>query len=843
MDTCCEDDLRMEIVRKKSEWNGLDYVEVSEDQLSLELYFLGKLPVELREKRPGLERYLAIEGGERVRNIRILNVDPFVSADPLKDDSLVVRLDKYGDFSTYTIRLTGVANVDPRYDRVAFSFKINCPSDLDCLPTCECLPAQVEEPEIDYLAKDYQSFRQLVFDRMAVLVPDWTEKHAADLGVALVELLAYTGDYLSYYQDAVATEAYLETARKRISVRRHVRLVDYTLGEGCNSRAWLSIETSQNLELDVESTSFITGLNEALAARQTVLTWDDLRRVVPTKYEVFEPLMIDGSAKITLAAAHNEIHFYTWGERECCLRKGATKATFIDSWGPASTTAKESKTRALRLQPGDVLIFEEVLGPGTGLPADADPARRHAVRLTSVIPGEDPVLLTNNLPTPYVSVEWCADDALPFPMCLSTVSPAPSCALLVNVSVARGNVLLVDHGKTQESEDLGSVPSAGTHAECLCEGHPGDVQLRPGTFSPHLAQSPLTYSEPLSPQVLSKPSNVSAQALLRQDFRKSLPQVFLTSTPPAPWHAHYDLVSSAPDDPDYVVEIDDDGIANLRFGDGELGRRPAAGVSFQATYRVGNGRAGNVGAESISRLVLRGQKPSGVSVSLRNPLPATGGIDPEPISEAKLFAPHQFRKRMERAVIASDYAELAERNPRVQRAAAALKWTGSWYEADVAIDPLGSEEPGTEFLARIESWLECYRRIGHDVAVVPACYVSLDLGLEVCALPGYERARVKAALLEVFSNRQLAGTRLGFFHPDNLTFGEGVYLSRIVAVGQSVPGVECVRVVRLRRLFEPDNGEIENGVLPLRANEIARLDNDPNFPEHGQLDLQVMGGL
>ena len=36
-------------------------------------------------------------------------------------------------------------------------------------------------------------------------------------------VFAYTADYLSYYQDAVATEAYLDTARQRISVRRHVR--------------------------------------------------------------------------------------------------------------------------------------------------------------------------------------------------------------------------------------------------------------------------------------------------------------------------------------------------------------------------------------------------------------------------------------------------------------------------------------------------------------------------------------------------------------------------------------------------------------------------------------------
>ncbi len=68
--------------------------------------------------------------------------------------------------------------------------------------------------------------------------PAWTETHAADLGVALVEALAYAADHLSYQQDAVSTEAYIGTARSRISLRRHARLVDYQISEGCNARTW-----------------------------------------------------------------------------------------------------------------------------------------------------------------------------------------------------------------------------------------------------------------------------------------------------------------------------------------------------------------------------------------------------------------------------------------------------------------------------------------------------------------------------------------------------------------------------------------------------------------------------
>ena len=64
-----------------------------------------------------------------------------------------------------------------------------------------------------------------MLDRISTLMPDWEESSPADLGVALVELMACVGDRLSYRQDAVATEAYLETARRRVSVRRHARLV------------------------------------------------------------------------------------------------------------------------------------------------------------------------------------------------------------------------------------------------------------------------------------------------------------------------------------------------------------------------------------------------------------------------------------------------------------------------------------------------------------------------------------------------------------------------------------------------------------------------------------------
>ena len=120
--------------------------------------------------------------------------------------------------------------------------------------------------------------------------------------------------------------------------------------------------------------------------------------------------------------------------------------------------------------------------------------------------------------------------------------------------------------------------------------------------------------------------------------------------------------------------------------------------------------------------------------------------------------------------------------------------------------------------------------------------VPLDIEMIVCILPGYLRGHVKAVLLEQFSNRMLINGQRGFFHVDNLSFGDDIYLSQLVAIAQATQGVESVQLTKLQRLNELSNQEIENGVLPLGPFEIARLDNDPGFPENGILTLDMRGG-
>jgi hypothetical protein len=893
----CSDERRRQSVRDQANsydgLNGIDYVEVIEDDKlkqpgdktkDLCVHFFGDVPGNL------VPANVRIECGERIRDIKVLKVEPHRSPDPTHEDCLRVTVDKAGDFSCYKLCLyelekdgdtsdTLLKDFDPRYACATFSFKVDCPSTLDCRDENICPPEARDEPEINYLAKDYAGFRQLILDRLALLIPDWRERHVPDIGIALVEVLAYVGDYLSYYQDAVATEAYLDTARQRISVRRHARLVDYFMHEGCNARAWVCLDTKTDTTLEAKDFYFITNCAQLTDIVGNVVSEETLRKMnIPAGcYDIFEPVLEDKDKPVQLYAGHSEINFYTWGNAECCLPRGATSATLLDKWveaSPSQKTEQEQQTqqsqqkqqsrqayetqaetseeseplrRALRfLKVGDVLIFEEVFGPKTGDDADANPAHRCVVRLTKVEQGEDTLMKT-----PVVEIEWAKEDALPFPLCLSARLPATvkerDCDLVENVSVARGNVILVDYGKTIVDEKIdGEVPTAGTIGECMCEDGTPEFTYVAGKFRFTLKNAPLTFSQKIS-------SGLPASLCLKQDPRDALPSITLSGKPAHltetfkpqgtkwQWSPKFDLLNSDADEQSFVVEMDNDRRAHIRFGDGESGRMPEARMTFTATYRIGGGTLGNVGAEAIKYLVTS-IGGSGAEIKPRNPMPAQGGKQAEPIAEVKMFAPGAFRKKLERAITAEDYATLAGRNAKVQRAAGRLRWTGSWLEARVDIDPLGAGELSDDLQHERKKYLYPYRRIGHDLAVMDARYVPLDIGLAVCAAPHYLRGHVEAALRDAFSNRVLPNGRRGFFHPDKLSFGDSIHLSAIVAAAQAVEGVTSVSVTRLQRLFERANNEIANGVLPLQSNEIARLDNNPNFPERGNLTLTLQGG-
>lgn len=778
------------------------------------------------------------EGSENVLCVRVKAPEP-PSGDRAEEDLPV-----------HTLEIVNEPTVDRFFSKADFVFK-DGGTDLGSAlrsPSREELP---ESPEIDYLARDYTSFRQLMLERMARFVPSWRERSPADIGVSIVELLAYSADYLSYYQDAVATEAYLSTARQRVSVRRHTRLLDYRLHEGTNARAWVQIQVADD-----------AGEDEGLSplAKANVRLQKGLPRgfELPAGIEVMSyggriPVCIRKGSKedlrarergvvifetmhpVTLFPTHNEMQLYTWGARDYMLPAGTTKA------------ALEGHFPDLRA--GDVLLIErhEVAGrKGGAASEEVDPRERQMVRLRDrPIATYDPPLERGERDTehrhqPITEIEWFPEDALTVEY---PVSQTVDGVVYDRLTGVRGNYVMVDHGEVYR-ELLGPVPEEGP-------------------FAPKLSQRGLTHRTPYSEASRRQPA---AGALKQEFFWLALPAIELWETrrterdadmeeelqqgedsgwtrlPWRRWEPHLDLLESGPTSQCFVAEMNERGDAYLRFGDGRAGKRPAPGSVFEAVYRVGRGPAGNVGGYALRHVVLPFEVLASCHrdffrlVEAKNHLPGDGGMAKEPRREGALFGREavgskHFRRR---CVVPEDYARVALRHPEVRSAVARRSYTGSWPVAELFVQRKGGRRLDRTFAATLREHMEPYLMTGWDLKLLAPIYVPLDIRLTVWPEVSQDAESFREKVEAVF-----ADGKIDFLSPEHFSFGQTVYLSEVVSNTMAIPEVGAVTVDTFHRWGREPRSELEDGEIHLGEYEIAQLVNNPAAPHRGILRVKV----
>jgi hypothetical protein len=519
------------------------------------------------------------------------------------------------------------------------------------------------------------------------------------------------------------------------------------------------------------------------------------------------------------------MHFYTWSDSNCCLGTGSTRATLL---GTLSSLA-----------PGTVLIFEEIIGPETGDPDDANPANRWAVKLTGVRTQDylgRPLVDPLNPPITVTEICWGAADALPFPICISsTTDEAHGQLQKENVSVARGNIVPADQGLWAGSpEDLGAVPAAPealvTENTCACGGT-SPVDLPRPLFYPRLANSPLTFALPVdgsSASAFLAPPAFGAAA--------PAPEIQVVDDSGNTWPVLSDLLSLDETQLGCVVEIEYNGAVFLRFGDGQYGAAPPEGAEFQATYRVGNGAVGNVGYDTLAHVLT---SVAGVAL-VRNPLAAAGGLDPETMEHIRQCAPFAFMTQ-ERAVTEDDYGTMAELDPAIREARGTFRWTGSWYTAFVSIDSVAENLPPA-LVASTERRLNLLRMMGTDLDAEGAVIVGLRIEMFVCVDSGHFQGDVEAAIGKLLITGEQCGGEPGILNPENFTFGQTIFASPLVAAVQGVEGVAAVTLSVLQRMDDPSIDGATQGYLTMGRLEIARCDNNPDRADWGILVLSMGGG-
>ncbi len=782
----CQDLRRKALVEETATVNGIDYIEIGDaSQTVLHVFFLNSLPGEAggipAASVLGVDN-IRISGGTRITHVGVTHVTS-------NGKQLTVQVSEPGDFSEYTLSIVvGVSDdtppdgFDPILSSIGFSFKALCETDFDCVREVGCVDDAGQAPQMNYLAKDYQSFRQLMLDRLSVSLPHWNDRSPADPYIALVEALAYKADQLSYYQDAVATEAYLDTARSRISLRRHARLMDYFVDEGCNARsfAYLNVRANSDADMSVlpKSTPFVAAGRDG----DVQISLAQMQEAIRGRKIVFEAMH-----DLELRSAHNQMSFYTWSDAECCLKKGSVSATLL-------------KNPDMELREGELLALKQMVSPVTGLEADSDPELVQVVRLIKVEGTVDPLGGQE-----VVNVTWHDQDALLFDLIISAEMLNQDGVLQnTDTAIVLGNIVAVDHGYGMSDIMLDIVEDD--------EG-----------YNPLFPVSDICHASGDS-------SSSSAQLVLQQGGEDALPVLSLHDGSSI-WEARRDLLSSDRFASDFVVEIEDGGASYIRFGDGDFGRMPPVGTQFTASCRIGNGVRGNIGRGVLSKIAY---DVDGIE-EVTNLIPAQGGRDPENKRQIKQRVPEAY-KTQKRAVTPEDYESVLTMRDDVQGANAHIKWTGSWYTVFVTVDRVNglSVQNDSDFKNDILEMLRAYRLAGYDLELRDPSYVPVDLGRHICVNEGSFASDVKRQVLRALHK---------YFSADNFTFGNPLYSSRIYSLVMGVDGVNSVEIKRFKRWGKDPNQELENGVIETGAQEIIRLENDPSFPEDGQIKIETGGGL
>lgn len=114
------------------------------------------------------------------------------------------------------------------------------------------MAAALLPPNLDYTDRDFASIRLRLFALITSVFPDWTDQNVANFGNILVELYAFVGDLLTYYQDNQAGESRILTATQRKNLIALCKLINF------KPSAAQAAQATETFQLDVPPVGSVT---------------------------------------------------------------------------------------------------------------------------------------------------------------------------------------------------------------------------------------------------------------------------------------------------------------------------------------------------------------------------------------------------------------------------------------------------------------------------------------------------------------------------------------------------------------------------------------------------------
>lgn len=258
----------------------------------------------------------------------------------------------------------------------------------------------------------------------------------------------------------------------------------------------------------------------------------------------------------------------------------------------------------------------------------------------------------------------------------------------------------------------------------------------------------------------------------------------------------------------YLLEDDEEGYTYLKFGDGINGKVPAISAEIRATYKVGGGSRGQVGANSIQTVVT----PIAGVLSVTNVSAAVGGNDAQTVSDGQKALPQSVAS-MDRAVAIGDYAYQATRVPGVAKAIE-LPGSVALKEVLLPIAPSGGGTPTSVLKNQVVRYFRTVRPVTFKVVPLNPNYVNVKLAIDLFIKDTYRQPLVLG---------KAKNTILSLLSFDNMVFGGKIRLQELYHELRSdqygLEGIDYVVITELTTIptiniaygqSNTGNGEVDN---------------------------------
>jgi hypothetical protein len=421
----------------------------------------------------------------------------------------------------------------------------------------------------------------------------WKPTSEADLDLVLIELICAAADELSDYQDRVINEAYFQTARKRVSIARHARLIDYHICQGHQPNTWLAIELKPGEEIKIDNSD-----KTKLSLRVQTSSNPRIKTIYSTRGKL--PFMSHLLNRFTL---------YTWNGVNKSLKAGDTSADlrFLDETLCSEDAYNELK-RLIVNRELTTLIIQEWKDPISGkeLKDTGGKSNRQLLRLT---PDEEKTKVSFNpiLGEYCLHVTWDEGDQLKQD-CQFVIDSNEG--PITDATQFHGNLVRVYYGETKKVCFVDP-----NNCNITNENEYFYERTKWGTIC-RIPDSPISYIDVYEGKI---PNGEIA------------PKTTLTvKVNDKTWKEVIDLIHSRNDDRHFIVETDEHGKSLIRFGNGINGKELPRNAVVQCKYQVGVGQEGNIGSD---KLTVINEPFNSQIMSCWNPFQATNGREAETIEE------------------------------------------------------------------------------------------------------------------------------------------------------------------------------------------------------------------